>query len=166
MKNNLLFKNINFFKKRQYLLHFGKKYRAARLITYILIMISFSGCAALNPFADSVPEYDLDGIHEMALVMMPGDSVAFDMRNPGSGGYLFDGVTFNPKLVSLEKYNILKADSGRVGDFGRWRFEFKLLEIGEAAIIINIKRANEELRDAYKIVTLSITEEGEPFFEW
>ncbi|WP_031481935.1 hypothetical protein [Maridesulfovibrio frigidus] len=166
MKNIMLFEIVDFLKKRQHLLHFGKKYRAAHLITYILIMVSFSGCAALNPFADSIPEYDLDGTHEMELVMMPGDSVAFDMRNPGSGGYLFDGVTFDPKLVSLEKYNILKADSGRLGDFGRWRFEFKLLKIGEAVVIINIKRANEDQRDSYKIVTLSITEEGEPFFEW
>ncbi|WP_139167358.1 hypothetical protein [Maridesulfovibrio ferrireducens] len=166
MKNNLFFNFNKSLKKCQCLLHVDAKNKASILAICVLLLFGLGGCAYLNPFASSVPEYDLDGVHDLSLIMMPGDSVVFEMRNPGSGGYQFDGITFDPKLVNLEKFQILKPESGMVGDFGRWRFEFKLLAIGEVPIIINIKRANDSQRDAYKIISLNITKDGEPFFEW
>lgn len=166
MKNNMLNARPKIVNKSQYLLPFIGKIRSIILIIFVLILISAGGCASINPFASSIPEYDLDGMHELSLIMMPGDSVIFEMRNPGSGGYLFNGVTFDPKLVNLEKFQIIKPDSGMMGDFGRWRFKFNVLEIGEVPIVINIKRANDTQRDAYKIIKLNITKDGEPFFKW
>ncbi len=132
----------------------------------VLFVTALSGCASINPFADDIVEYDLDGKHELELILMPGEVVAFDMRNPGSGGYQFDGVTFNPKIVSLDKFKIVEPDSGMLGDFGRWRFEFSVVGLGDTPIIINIKRPGEDQRDAYKLIELSVTEDGPPFFEW
>ncbi|WP_154655403.1 hypothetical protein [Maridesulfovibrio hydrothermalis] len=144
-----------------------KKYNSYLFgLILVLFVISTSGCASINPFADSIPEYDLDGEHELRLDLMPGEVIAFEMRNPGSGGYQFDGITFNPKLVTLDKFNIVEPDSGMLGDFGRWRFEFTMVGIGDTPVIINIKRAGDKQRDAYKIINLSITEDGPPFFEW
>ncbi|WP_291328608.1 hypothetical protein [Desulfovibrio sp. UCD-KL4C] len=136
------------------------------VLMFAVVAMSAGGCAYINPFVSSVPEYDLDGVHELKLIMMPGDSVIFEMRNPGSGGYMFDGVTFDPKLIKLEKFKIVKPDSGMMGDFGRWQFKFNVLAIGEVPIVINIKRANDTQRDAYKIIKLNITKDGEPFFKW
>jgi hypothetical protein len=166
MKNNLFDNVFKITNKSQCLLQFRAKRRAAFLSILVLILLTAAGCASINPFASSVPEYDLDGMHELKLIMKPGDSVIFEMRNPGSGGYLFDGVTFDPKLVNLEKFKIVKPDSGMMGDFGRWRFKFNILAIGEVPIVINIKRANDTQRDAYKIIKLNITKDGEPFFKW
>ncbi|WP_419778661.1 hypothetical protein [Maridesulfovibrio sp.] len=120
----------------------------------------------MNPFADSIAEYDLDGKHEINLGLMPGEKIAFEMRNPGSGGYQFDGVSFDPELVSLDKFTILEPESGLMGDFGRWRFEFTIKGLGAAPVIINIKRAHEDARDAYKVINMNITKDGPPFFEW
>ncbi len=166
MKNNLFDNIFKITNKSQCLLQFRAKKRAAFLSILVLVLLTAVGCASINPFASSVPEYDLDGMHELKLIMMPGDSVIFEMRNPGSGGYLFDGVTFDPKLVKLEKFKIVKPDSGMMGDFGRWQFKFNVLAIGEVPIVINIKRANDTQRDAYKIIKLNITKDGEPFFKW
>lgn len=135
-------------------------------LIFVLFLFFLNGCAWMNPFADSVREYDLDGEHQVDIVMMPGESVAFDMRNPGSGGYEFSGATFNPDVLKLEYFRILKPDSGMAGDFGRWRLEFKALDVGDDVITIHIKRPFEEQRDPYKIIAVKVTTEGEPFFEW
>lgn len=145
----------------------NKKYYSVACVSFLLfVTVILSGCASINPFADSVAEYDLDGLHDMELILMPGEEVAFEMRNPGSSGYEFDGVTFDPEVVQLDKFRILKDDSAMSGDFGRWRFKFTTVTIGESSIVINIKRPGEDLRDAYKIINLSVTEDGPPFFEW
>lgn len=145
----------------------NRKYYSYLMFLFLFLFVSSAaGCAYLNPFSDSVSEYDLDGKHDLNLTVMPGDVLAFEMRNPGSGGYRFDGITFNPKLVSLDKFNIVEPDSGLLGDFGRWRFEFSMLRLGDTPIIVNIKRAGQDQRDAYKVINLSITEDGPPFFEW
>ncbi|WP_027721037.1 hypothetical protein [Maridesulfovibrio zosterae] len=145
---------------------FKKKYSHLAVFILIFCVLVTSGCASINPFADEIPEYDLDGKHEMNLILMPEDTVVFEMRNPGSGGYGFDGITFDPKLIKLEKYSIIPPESGLLGDFGRWRFELNMIGLGETSVIINIKRPNEEQRDAYKIVNINITKEGEPFIVW
>ncbi|WP_321402358.1 hypothetical protein [Maridesulfovibrio sp.] len=129
-------------------------------------MVMLNGCSSLNPFADSITEYDMDGKHEISLGLMPGEQLAFEMRNPGSGGYQFDGVSFDPDLVSLDKFKIIKTDSGLMGDFGRWRFEFTTIGLGAAPVIINIKRPGEGTRDAYKVINMDITKDGPPFFQW
>ncbi len=144
-----------------------KKFYSLTAVLFLILMSGIlSGCASLNPFADSVAEYDLDGIHDMELILMPGEEVAFEMRNPGSSGYDFDGVTFDPKVIQLDKFRIIKSESGMLGDFGRWRFKFTTVTIGETSIVINIKRPGEDLRDAYKIIDLSVTKDGPPFIEW
>ncbi|NDV22746.1 hypothetical protein [Desulfovibrio sp. JC022] len=144
-----------------------KKYNSYnRLLILFFMTFIISGCASLNPFADSITEYDMDGKHEISLGLMPGEQLAFEMRNPGSGGYQFDGVSFNPAMVSLDKFKIIKPDSGLMGDFGRWRFEFTTVGLGSDPVIINIKRSGEKTRDAYKVINLDITEDGPPFFEW
>ncbi|WP_432737812.1 hypothetical protein [Maridesulfovibrio sp. FT414] len=143
-----------------------KFYSLGWVLIILLFSGAFSGCASLNPFSDSIAEYDLDGKHDIELGLMPGDEIAFEMRDPGSGGYLFDGVTFDPKLVRLAKYKILKPESGLLGDFGRWRFEFTILNVGETTVAINIKRSGDKQRDAYKVINLNITKDGPPFFKW
>ncbi|WP_419783231.1 hypothetical protein [Maridesulfovibrio sp.] len=144
-----------------------KKYNSlSRVVWLLLLTFMFSGCSSMNPFADSIAEYDLDGKHEINLGLMPGEKIAFEMRNPGSGGYQFDGVSFDPELVSLDKFTILEPESGLMGDFGRWRFEFTIKGLGAAPVIINIKRAHEDARDAYKVINMNITKDGPPFFEW
>jgi hypothetical protein len=144
-----------------------KKYNSNKsLLIMILLVFILAGCASINPFSDSISEYDLDGKHEISLGLMPGERLAFEMRNPGSGGYRFDGVSFDPALVNLDKFKIIKADSGLTGDFGRWRFEFTTVGLGAAPVIINIKRPGEGTRDAYKVINLDITKDGPPFFEW
>ncbi|NDV25715.1 hypothetical protein [Desulfovibrio sp. JC010] len=144
-----------------------KKYNSKNwLLILILLVFILNGCASLNPFGDSIAEYDMDGKHEISLGLMPGEKLAFEMRNPGSGGYQFDGVSFDPELVTLDKFKILKSDSGLMGDFGRWRFEFTTVGLGNAPVIINIKRAGEETRDAYKVINMDITKDGPPFWTW
>lgn len=137
-----------------------------KLFGILILTFIVSGCSSLNPFADSVAEYDMDGKHEIKLELMPGEQLAFEMRNPGSGGYQFDGVSFDPELVSLDKFKIIKADSGLMGDFGRWRFEFTTVGLGSSPVIINIKRPGENTRDAYKVINMDITKDGPPFFKW
>ena len=144
-----------------------KKYNSfGWVLCLLLLTFMSSGCSSLNPFADSIAEYDMDGKHELSLELMPGEQLAFEMRNPGSGGYQFDGVSFDPELVSLDKFKIIKADSGQMGDFGRWRFEFTTVGLGAAPVIINIKRPGDETRDAYKVINMDITKDGPPFFKW
>ncbi|WP_320174597.1 hypothetical protein [Maridesulfovibrio sp.] len=144
-----------------------KKYNSFGWV-FCLLLLTFmsSGCSSLNPFADSIAEYDIDGKHEISLGLMPGEQLAFEMRNPGSGGYQFDGVSFDPELVSLDKFKIIKPDSGLMGDFGRWRFEFTTVGLGASPVIINIKRPGEDTRDAYKVINMDITKDGPPFFKW
>lgn len=143
-----------------------KYYLFNRLLVLFFLTVMISGCSSLNPFADSIAEYNMDGKHEISLGLMPGEQLAFEMRNPGSGGYQFDGVSFNPELVSLDKFKIIKPDSGLMGDFGRWRFEFTTVGLGSAPVIINIKRSGDKTRDAYKVINMDITKDGPPFFEW
>ncbi|WP_320172481.1 hypothetical protein [Maridesulfovibrio sp.] len=143
-----------------------KYYSPTLCFILALFLVTLAGCASINPFADSVTEYDLDGKHNLELDLMPGDEVAFEMRNPGTGGYQFDGVVFDPKLVSLDKFRILDAESGLAGDFGRWRFKFTVLDIGDTIVAINIKRPGQKQRDAYKVINMSITKDGPPFFKW
>ncbi len=144
-----------------------KKYNSFRGVFWLLLLTFMcSGCSSMNPFSDSIAGYDLDGRHEINLGLMPGEKLAFEMRNPGSGGYQFAGVSFDPELVSLDKFTIIKPESGLMGDFGRWRFEFTTVGLGAAPVIINIKRAHEETRDAYKVINMDITKDGPPFWTW
>lgn len=144
-----------------------KKYNSLGWVVWLLLLTFMcSGCSSMSPFGDSIAEYDLDGKHEINLGLMPGEKLAFEMRNPGSGGYQFDGVSFDPELVSLDKFTILEPESGLMGDFGRWRFEFTTIGLGASPVIINIKRAHEDIRDAYKVINMNITKDGPPFWSW
>lgn len=130
------------------------------------ILSSFSGCAWLNPLGDSEKEYNLDNKYQIDVTMKPGESLILDMRNPGSGGYEFSGASFNPDLLNLEYFHIIKPESNMSGDFGRWRFVFKAIKIGDDVITINIKRPFEKIKESYKIAQIKITEDGEPFILW
>lgn len=134
-------------------------------ILFVLIL-GLNGCAWLNPFADSVKEYNLDNKYQIDVMLMPGESVALDMRNPGAGGYMFSGASFNPEVLNLEYFHILKPDSDRQGDFGRWRFVFKALKVGEDVITIHINRPSEKMQESYKIIQIKVTKDGEPFIKW
>lgn len=75
----------------------NRKYYSYLMFLFLFLFVSSAaGCAYLNPFSDSVSEYDLDGKHDLNLTVMPGDVLAFEMRNPGSGGIVLTGLLLIP----------------------------------------------------------------------
>ena len=75
-----------------------------------------------------------------------GQSFEIDMRNPASGGYLFQEPEFEGNILQMrDQKSILPPENDRrAGDFGRMIYIFKAIAPGSTEIIFKIYRPWEQ----------------------
>lgn len=77
-----------------------------------------------------------------SIALKVGECVTINMRNPGSGGYLFKEPEFDPNVIHIQGQRSLPPalDSGKGGDFGRVIYVFEAAAPGETDIIFRVYR--------------------------
>ncbi len=129
--------------------------RLAVLISLLLSMVAFAGCAMVPSWAGggSGPvRLDADNEFRMKVEMDLGETLILDMRDPGSSGYEMAGARFDPEAVSLDAVMADPENPRRV------HYLFRAIGIGESEIEVRIRPISGGPPEAYKFVELLIEE--------
>lgn len=125
----------------------------------VVCSAGLSGCAVTGtPTSGDAYVLVLDEGKDADVELSYGEYLVLDMRNPGDGGYKVTGVHFNPQVLQLEGYTNETPENGRLGDFGRLQYKFKVIGVGMTDVKIRIKRPWEKdaLPEVYKRVNVVV----------
>lgn len=130
---------------------------------YFVILLSSFGCGMFfggdTEFGDAV-SHDLDGMRETVLTVEVGEAFVLDMRHPGLADHVFKGAVFDPTLVRLDKFLMIR-DEDDAEDPGRVAYLFTPLAIGETSITIKVeaRAGGASSTEIFKQVTVVIEED-------
>jgi predicted secreted protein len=86
-----------------------------------------------------------------------GQKIIVNLRDPGGGGYNFLTPEHDTSVMKmLGERHIPRAESRRMGDFGRMVYEFQALKEGKTALVVPIKRPREKKPLTYLNVTILV----------
>jgi predicted secreted protein len=133
------------------------------LFPLLLLVFLFSSCMhndqgnTLNQML-TIDERSIGSLLEATT----GQSFSVEMRNPASGGYLFQEPEFDKNILQMRDQKPIPPPENdkRAGDFGRMVYIFKAIAAGSTEIIFRIYRPWEHGMppQEYLRVTVVVTE--------